>query len=129
MFGQPPHDRQLCPQHVAFGHVGNDLLGRRLDLFERLCEIDTRHRQRQRRRLLTFLFDHLLRAQHGRLHGVDLDRHIGDCAHDFLLILNRLHIFLCGRAGDEQAELLRLRHQLALFPERALDFFGGRRPA
>jgi hypothetical protein len=31
VFGQPPQDGQLRPQHVTFGHVGDDLLRRRLD--------------------------------------------------------------------------------------------------
>ena len=69
----------------------------------------------------------LLRAQHGRFHGVGFDRHVGDGAHDFLLVLDRLHVFLRGCAGGEQAELLGLRHQFAFFGERAFQFFAHRR--
>ena len=36
VLGQAPHNRQLRPQHVAFGYVGYDFLGRRLDFFEPL---------------------------------------------------------------------------------------------
>ena len=38
---QPPQDRQLCPQHVAFGNGGNHLACGGFDLLHRLRQ-DTR---------------------------------------------------------------------------------------
>ena len=46
-----------------------------------------------------------------------------------MLFLNRHHVFLRGRSGNEQAKLLRLRHQFPLFRQRPFDLLAGRRPA
>ena len=36
---QPSHNRELRPQHVALGYIGDDFLRRRFDFFERLRQI------------------------------------------------------------------------------------------
>ena len=62
----------------------------------------------------------LLRAQHSRLHGIGLDHHVGDRAHDFLLVRICLHVFLRGRAGDEQAQLLGIVPPACVLPPACL---------
>src|SRR5215472_1303992 len=120
---QAAQDGQLRAQHVTLGYGSSHFSRSGFELVHGLRQVDAGHRDGQGGGFLALTLGNLLGAHDGGLHGVGLDHHVGDGAHHFLLILNRLHVFLSGRSGDEQTELLGLRDQPAFLGEWALKIF------
>ena len=125
MLGEAAQDRELRAQHVAFGNRGDDLAGGELDGGQRLVGVDARHGDGDGGGFAALTCRHLFGAQDGGLHGEDLDDHVGDGAHDLLLVGDLLHVLLRGGAGGEEGELLRVGEEIQLVGERAfaIDLF------
>ena len=67
--------------------------------------------------------DHFVRAQHHRFHGVSLNDDVRQCAEDFLLLLQGLHVLLRCSAGGEERQLLGIGNHRAFSHQRAFQRF------
>ena len=75
--------------------------------------IDLRHGRRPARLRFAVGFDELARPQQAGIHGEGLDHHVGNRAHDFLLIGQLLHVLLRSRAGHQHRQLLGVGDEFA----------------
>ena len=123
VFGEAAEDGELGAEHVALGYRGDDLAGGQLDLVEGRRRCRCGPWRRGYRMPLPLPASHLFCAQDGRLHGEDLDDHVGDGAHDLLLVGELGHVLLRGGAGGEEGQLLGLSEQVELVGQRAFAVF------
>src|SRR5215475_7531902 len=110
-------------QLVAFDRRRQGVLRRRLDALHRVVDVEP---GRVNRCLVSFnavALDQLQGAAKGAVHQVGLDDDVGDPGQDHLLFFDRLHELLRGGPERGQRDLLRVRHQFALFGERRVVFF------
>src|SRR5262245_12446572 len=123
VFREAAQRREQRAQFVAFDRRRQGVLRRRLDARHRVVDVEP---GRVNRGLVSFnavALDHLQRAAHGAVHQVGLDDDVGDPGQDHLLFFYRLHELLRGGPERGQRDLLRVRHEFALFSERRVIFF------
>src|SRR5215813_23715 len=123
VFREPAQRREQRAQFIAFDRRRQGVLRRRLDARHRVVDVEP---GRVNRGLVSFdavALDQLQGAAKGAVHQVGLDDDVGDPGQDHLLFFNRLHELLRGGPERGQRDLLRVRHQFALFGERRVVFF------
>src|SRR5215510_5655448 len=123
VFREPAQRREQRAQFIAFDRRRQGVLRRRLDARHRVVDVEP---GRVNRGLVSFdavALDQLQGAAKGAVHQVGLDYDVGDPGQDHLLFFDRLHELLRGGPERGQRDLLRVRHQFALFGERRVVFF------
>src|SRR5262245_13108916 len=123
VFREAAQRREQRAQFVAFDRRRQGVLGGRLDARHRVVDVEP---GRVDRGLVSFgavALDQLQGAARGAVHQIGLDDDVGDPGQDHLLFFYRLHELLRGGPERGQGDLLRVRHQFALFGERRIVFF------